>query len=390
MPGAPVTGRSRTSLALEDLLAAAPDDWTVAAPPGSEPRRWLALLTAGLRSEARLSAYGQYLARSDLLRGARAISELHRAAAGPPLDARRPVVVIAGLPRTATTLLHTVAATQAGAWVPTTWEYDRPALIGTDDDEARRDAEAESAQRLDGFARIAPGFGAVHPMAATAPEECDVLFAHCFESFRILIQYEVPAYRSAWLASDHEQCYALLAAALRRVEAQPADGATAPVPVLKAPGHLHRYDTLRQHLPAAVVVQVHRPVAAVLPSWVDLVHRSRSAFSKQVAPRERLLAEWLGVFSAMVDHGLAVRAASPSGWIGLHYDEVIADPAGAWRRAADTVNLAGRQRFGPGGGETDMPMPRPAPQRSYDRSLPPALTAAVDDLDERYRGLVFG
>lgn len=381
-----MTGGPRTSLALDDLLASAPGDWAIAAPPGSDPHRWLALLTTGLRDDARLSAYGQYLTRIDLLRRARAVRELTEAAVndrsdGPP----GPVLVIGGLPRTATTLLHTLAAGSDDVWVPRSWEYDRPGLIGTATERERRVAEAESAERLAGFARIAPDFGAIHPMAATAPEECDEVLAHCFDSFRMLIQYDLPTYRAEWLASDHSHAYALLATALRRVDQTDAPGATRRLRVLKAPGHLHAYETLRRHLPGAVVVQIHRPVSEQLPSWVDLIGSTRSAFSTAVAPRDQLLAEWLAVFSAMVDRGLAARDASPSGWIGLHYDDLVADPGRVWLGVLETVT-----RSTLGGGATEVDVLEAPPSRAYDRSLPHSMAPAIEDLDQRYRHLVFG
>lgn len=383
-----MTGGPRTSLAQDDLLEAAPDDWAIAAPAGSESRRWLTLLTAGLRDEARLSAFGQYLTRVDLLRSAKAIAALATTTGARPRPMAEPpprVVVIGGLPRTATTLLHTLAAESAGCWVPRTWEYDHPALIGTTDDEARRQAEAASTQRLAAFARVAPDFDAIHPMAATAPEECDLLLSHCFESFRVLLQYDLPTYRAMWLDSDHSHAYDLLAATLQRATHPLADGGAPRLPVLKAPGHLHAYETLRRHLPGAVIVQIHRPVSEVLTSWVDLIRSARSAFSTAVAPREHLLAEWLAVFSAMVDRGLAARAASPPGWIGLHYDEVAADPGGAWGTLLDSLEAPV-----PSGGAPTIAVSSQRVDHEYERVVPRHLTAAIAELDERYRHLVFG
>lgn len=377
-----MTARSRTSLALDDLLESAPSHWAIAAPPGSEPRRWLTLLTDAVRHEADLSAYGQFLTRSDLLRSASAMHAL--AAAGDPSRAtvEGPAIVIGGLPRTATTMLHALAATAPGAWVPRTWEYEHPSLIGEVDAARRAAAVTDSAQRLAGFARLVPDFDAIHPMAADAPEECDVLLAHRFESFRTLIHYDVPTYRAAWLASAHTGPYQLLATVLRRATGGLPRDEGPPVPVLKAPGHLHGYEALRRRVPSALIVQVYRPVRDIITSWIDLVRASRSAFSSSAPRREALLDEWVGVFSAMVDRGLAARAASPEGWLGLRYDELVSAPEPAWH---DVVSAACADHLRVVRGST-----APAPSRTVDRSLPRAQARAVDELDERYRRLVFG
>ena len=379
-----MTTGSRASLALDDLIAAAPDDWETAAPVGSTPRWWLGLLLQSLEAEAGLSAYGQYLARTDLLRSARAAAEeadrprVRGAVPGP-------VVVIGGLPRTGTTLLHTIGSNAGGTWVPRTWEYDRPGLIGTTDETVQRAAAAESTVRLEGFARLVPDFAAVHPMAADAPEECDALFVHRFESLRLLVQHDIATYRSAWLASDHRQCYSLLAASLHRLGAGRDGGGPSPIPILKAPGHMHAYDTLRAFVPDAVVVQIHRPVATVLASWADLVQRARSAFSLRVAARDHLLEEWLDTFSLMVARGLAARRARPDGWIAVSYRDLVADPDREWSRVAREARLPG---LGRSLGSTGTPGPRPI--HAYSRSVPPDLARRIDELDERYRSLVFG
>ena len=104
-----------------------------------------------------------------------------------------------------------------------------------------------------------------------------------------------------------------------------------------------------------------------------------------MAPREQLLAEWLAVFSAMVDRGLAARAAAPAGWIGLHYDDIATDPASAWRGVLEMLPFAT-----PGDGTTAPEPPASPPPRAYDRSLPRSMTPAIEDLERRYRWLVFG
>ena len=207
-------------------------------------------------------------------------------------------------------------------------------------------------------------------------------FTHRFESFRTLIQYDVPSYRTAWLASDHAAPYELLAAVLQPVARAPRPSGPPPVPVLKAPGHLHGYRRLRRHVPDALIVQVHRPVRELVTSWIDLVRAARSAFSSADPPRAALLEEWLAVFSAMVDRGLAARAASPGGWLGLRYRELVAAPRRAWH---EVVAAAGADHC-----RVVSHPPAPPPARPVDRSLPRRLARIADDLDERYRALVFG
>lgn len=196
----------------------------------------LGVLLEDYRRHARLSLAGCFAARFDIARllgnlGAPAAREAcEPAILAAPVE--RPII-ITGMPRSGTTFLHRLLAEDPENRSPAVWETVYPLPRRADDPPARRIATVR--RQLAAFARMAPGFAAVHPIDGVAPQECTEITAHAFRSFRFETTHHVPGYRTWLRAADHVPAYRFHRRFLQHL--QHTDGGARRW-VLKCPDHV--------------------------------------------------------------------------------------------------------------------------------------------------------
>ncbi|HEV3401295.1 MAG TPA: sulfotransferase [Acidimicrobiales bacterium] len=246
--------------------------------------------------------------------------------AGPAVAAP---VVITGLPRTGTTLLHNLLALDPRHRVLRFWE----ALHPVPPDPARGTSEealvAAAERWLERLYALTPGFRAIHGATARGPEECDALLQNSFASQHFDDMFSATAY-SAWLnRAELVQEYAYYAFQLG-VLTRPEDVARRWV--LKAPSHLGYVATLRATFPDVVVVHCHRDPCQAVGSYASLVLAVRSPNSDAVS-FAAIGAHALGRSALAMDRALSAReGASDAGFVDVAYAELVADPLATVRR----------------------------------------------------------
>lgn len=328
----------RASLDAGDLLAAARR--TTGLDDFGDPyfREPLDVLLRSLEDEAALHPFGRLVMRgriTGMLANRLRIEAL--VSAHPEIEEiaiRRPIV-IAGLQRTGTTLLHRLLAADPRARSLAAWEALHPAPLdgeGRDGSHRRRRA-AQLSER--GLRWISPQFFAVHPVEAEAPEEDVLLLDHCFTSQAPEATLHVPTY-AAWLERhDLVPAYRYLARLLRLLLWQRAGEYW----VLKTPHHMEYLAELFEVFPDALVVQTHRDPHATTGSFCSMVAHGRGIFSDRVDARE-VGRHWLRKVRRMIDRSLAVRDAREGrSFVDVPYDDLVADPLGEVRRIYDAAGL---------------------------------------------------
>ncbi|HEY0994170.1 MAG TPA: sulfotransferase [Kofleriaceae bacterium] len=266
------------------------------------------------------------------------------AAAEAPLPAP---VVITGLPRTGTTLLHNLLARVPGHRGYRLWELRAPAFaLGAPLDQARRELAATT-ETLEWLEAHAPGFGAIHPMAADAPDECNWLLRPTFTTPVFSWANHIPSYERFLAAVDHRPAYRDWELQLRLLRWRSPGG----VPVLKDPGHLWALDALLDVRPDARVIVMVRDLREAVPSLCSLCAVLQRMDAEPPPPDE------LGRYVlAMVERGLAslarARDRAPDRFLAVEYRELVADPVGTtgaivrWLgRALDPIGEARCRRF---------------------------------------------
>lgn len=306
-------------------------------PPFEEPLR---RLLESMEAEARLNPMGWLATRHDLLRllvNRLRMEEDRRVNPGIVAEGIRGPIVITGLPRTGTTLLHSLLALDSACRVPLTWEtvYPSPppesATYRTD----RRIGVVNGQIRW--FHRLVKGFNRIHPVDACLPEECLVITSHSFLSYQFETTHRLPAYLG-WLEGQGlRPAYEVHRRVLQHLQWRcPGERW-----VLKAPAHMFDFEALFSVYPDACVVMTHRDPVEVAASNASLTATLRSAFSDEVDPFEvgpecsRRWAEAMSRALRYRDRGCAPAER----FLDLYYADLVADPIGAVRKVYDHFDL---------------------------------------------------
>ncbi|MDQ6728511.1 MAG: sulfotransferase [Actinomycetota bacterium] len=324
------TSDRRLSVAeLIEEAAARAGEWEVDVPFAAT----LGLLVESSRRSGALNDTGQVVLQKAAVRHLRNLRQLESWVAGHPevadIDLGRPVVVT-GLPRTGTTLLHHLLSLDPAHRVLRFWEalHPVPSGAGGPSPEAR---QAQAGRWLDAFYRLVPDFQAVHRATPTGPEECDALLQNTFASQHFDDMFDAPDY-STWLAgAPLTDEYRHFARQLRVLSTTPASGS--PVPggsggtwALKSPSHLGHLDALLDALPGATVVLCHRRPHEAVASYASLIATLRRAYSNSVSPAT-VGGQALTRATTAMQRALDVRdTTDPARFVDISYPALVEDP----------------------------------------------------------------
>lgn len=277
-------------------------------------------LTRACDDEAKLTTVGRFAARRQIVElldnlvrtqaARRRNPEIEDVSIGEP-------VVITGLPRTGSTLLHSLRAQDPAVRVPATWEVMRPPISRRSNPDDIRYCE----KRLQWVYRLAPSFRAIHPMGAHLPQECIAITAHVFRSIVFHTTQYVPSYQDWLEAADCEPAYRYHRRFLQYLQYFGGSGRW----VLKAPGHMFGLRALLKINPGATIVQSHRDPVRVAASLASHTTVLRSAFSSAADARE-VAADWLDRWWRALDHLLDVRASNTAVFADVYYSDLVQDP----------------------------------------------------------------
>jgi sulfotransferase family protein len=294
-------------------------------------------LLRSLHEEARLNDVGramQFERNVGLLVNRLRTEEYYRR--HPEIDAiaiERPLVIV-GLARTGTTMLHRMLASDP-RWLALLWYESRnPAPFpGHPDANAAldpriADAEAEVAAMLEG----SPDLAAAHPMDAHAPDEEIMLVEHAFTSWNPEAFCRVPSYSAYLDEIDLTPGYRYLLRLLRFLQWQKQRrGETATRWILKAPYHLGSLDVLCEMFPDARIAMTHRDPVQTVPSLASLVRTLHVLGSDSVDPLE-IGAHWGRRWARALERAIAARARQEERFLDVYYEELVADPIAQVRR----------------------------------------------------------
>ena len=240
----------------------------------------LAVLLPALENEARLNVLGRWITHRYLTRllhqrvlierTFRDNSELTNIIIEEPW-------VVAGAPRTGTTILHEVLINDPALRGPQGWELLFPAPLGEASNDDPRIALADIELRTPQTA--ASGIVAIHEYSARMPKECLSAMSFAFRSEEFVARYNIPSYVTWLQQCDMTPAYAIHKRVLQMLQY----GTTLRRWVLKSPVHLHSLDVLLATYPDAKVSFTHRDPMLVLPSVTSLLANLRWAHSDQVS-----------------------------------------------------------------------------------------------------------
>jgi len=321
-------GRSLVSLRPEDLRAAASattglDDfgdlwWEVP----------FELLCTALDDQAGLHLPGRIRTRGELqlvLQNRLRMVELWKREPSVAREEVRGPIVVTGLGRSGTTLLHELLACDPDNRPPLLWEM----LHSVPYDDASGDVCHDEIMLMD---EMVPAFATMHENGGRLPSECIFIFAHQFSSDLYTGLYDVAAYTVWRSTTDQAPIYDWHKRHLQTL--QWVSGFPTSRWVLKAPSHLSSLPLVFSTYPDARVVITHRDPLRVIGSLADLMatlhwmHADHADYD--------VLVEFMAMGLEMqMDHVAAERDAGtvPEMQIAdVVYQELVADPVGMVER----------------------------------------------------------
>ncbi|TXS96291.1 sulfotransferase [Parahaliea maris] len=237
-------------------------------------------------------------------------------------------LVIVGLPRTGTTMLHRTIAADRRMYAPLWFEtrFPCPDLdwdFTAEGDRRIRDAKAEMKAMVDAN----PELMSIHPMDALGPDEDIMLLEQSFYSFNIQSFAWLPSYDEWIEAQDHTPGYEYLKLLLQFLQWQKKrSGQQGQRWALKAPHHLHYMDLVFKIFPDAKVVQSHRDPVDTVPSLASLIYGVWVIYSDSADPK-RVGEQWARKFANGMRHTMAVREQLGSdAFLDLWFKDTVSQP----------------------------------------------------------------
>ena len=295
------------SLSPADLAAAAvrqaghdefgPDHWRPA----------LDMLCASLEGEAALNPFGRTVAHGQIVAAlrtrlrAQALWRRHPEILDVPITA--PIIVL-GQMRSGTTRLQRLLACDP--------RLDHTRFFESSHPLPQRGRRLRAAAGLQAMAAINPGFAAIHPTRADAPDEEIGLLGPGLISSHFEVQWRVPSYARWCEAADTTAAYAEFRAMLQTLRWLRRDRSDRPW-VLKVPQFTQDLPALLASFPDARLLCLERDAHDVVASAASLVHNQMRLQSDAADPHW-IGREWLHKVAhrdAVVAQTLAARRHVP-------------------------------------------------------------------------------
>ena len=296
-------------------------------------RTGLSKLVESLNEEAHLTTIGRMIARQEIvmaLENRLGVIDWHNRY--PEIgrgEIKRPVIVI-GMGRTGTTILHHLLGFDPKARVPQTWEVNRPCPPPESASYTTDPRIAEVQATIDRSESLVPDFKKIHPMGATLAQECVRITAMECTSLISSVSFRVPSY-TRWVTeeSDPAPGYAMHRRMLQLLQWR-APGAGGPPTqwFLKSPGHLWALPQLLAEYPDALLIQTHRDPLKVLSSLISLQVTLRKMASNDVDATD-IAREWARLNSQAFTAAMNARKSGlidPSRVIDVHFGDLVANP----------------------------------------------------------------
>lgn len=239
----------------------------------------------------------------------------------------RPVVIV-GLPRTGTTMLHRILASDSRFHAPLWYEVRNPAPYLDWQPNGTDQRIVESTAEVDAMLTANPELAAIHPMDPVGADEEILILENSFYSTVPEAYCWLPTY-AAWLEeNDNAPGYVFLELCLKFLQWQKKQrGESAERWLLKTPHHLHHMAILLKQFPDATVVQTHRDPIDTIPSIASF-HYNLYVLCSNTVSKAQLAAHWATKFCNGMTHTIAVRQQNESPVLPQFFDAWFQDTVG--------------------------------------------------------------
>lgn len=291
--------------------------------------------------DAQLNVLGRLMARGAIVRALsnhlQQVEATRRSPAAVDTPLRRPIV-IAAPPRTGSTLLQRLLASHPDAMSLPLWLAMEPLPAPSPEDwrrggDARRVRQATRTSWLTD--RFLPGMKTLHETGPRLPVECTYLMLPTFMGLQWWSIWPVYSYGDWLVRQDGGKAYAYLRRTLQLLQ-QTLPGTHW---VLKAPGHFTAIRETYDTLPEALIVQLHRDPAKVIPSVNSMISMTHHLCSNHV-DYQRTSDALVNAIARGAERSVDLRkTADPARFVDVAYKDLTADPLAAARRIIETAGM---------------------------------------------------
>lgn len=301
-------------------------------------REALKVLLASYSKTARLHPLGEIMTAVNLLSMLKHQLGLNAAVAQSPATTERAIktpLVITGLPRTGSTLLHNLLALDEQWRVPLSWEATQPAPLA-ESTATRRYRIFRAQAQFALIERLNPGFRAIHELDANLPQECLVIQAAAMRSHLYFSSAFVPDYQD-WLDDQPQHT----TYTHHRLFLQFLQTDTTKSWALKAPSHLFSLQGLLEAYPDVRLVHTHREPQQVVASIASLQWHLYQTFSDFTDVEElgRQVCNRWGLAHRNLTQALAASDTLRKQTFSLEYGRFTDDPLGQIKALYAHFNL---------------------------------------------------
>lgn len=315
-------------------------------------REGMELYVSDLAASAQLNEVGVSVARDGVVGDLSTRLQLIQWRKDHPAVAEQRIVapiIIVGLPRTGTSILHDLMAQDPSMRAPLSWEVERPVPAPRTETYHTDPRIAEAQAGFDLVDSIIPGFTAFHELGAQLAQEDVRMWTSEFRSMQLSLQFEVPEY-NRWLLheADMAPAYRWHHQFLQHLQSEHMADRW----LLKSPAHLWQLDVLLAEFPDAIVIQNHRDPLKVIAS-ISALGASLREMTTDAFEVERLAAQYGEDIVVGLDRAMEVRrsgAFAPGQVIDVRYQDFRTDLLGTVAQLYDRLGLeltdeaAGRMR----------------------------------------------
>jgi len=235
-------------------------------------------------------------------------------------------IVIVGLARTGTTMLHRMLASDPRLHALLWYESRQPAPQADVEASGPDPRIADAEREVEAMLSASPDLIAAHPMDALAPDEEIMLVEHAFLSTNPEAFCRIPSFAAWREAQDLTPGYDYLVRLLQFLQWQKRGrGEAGERWILKTPFHLGHMDALFRAFPDASIVWPHREPAQCIPSLASLILSLRVLASDRVDPVD-VGREWSDKMRRAIGRCMDVREAHEDRFLDLRYEDLVADP----------------------------------------------------------------
>ena len=355
-----LAGRREVSLDIESLLYAARSKTGLTDFGPDDFRERISLLLSDYNADTGMSSVGRGQMFDDLLRCAKnrlmiqdrlnSTHDLHDYALAPPL-------AVAGLPRSGTTNLVNLLASDSRFQSLPLWRIQEPfhapdkekasvslkfnawllrKILNSSDTPHDDPRYLRSSLRWSGMQIMAPKLAAMHPMNPDHVHEELELMTYDFASNQFEWTSVIPGYRDYYLRTDQTPHYEYLLKVLKLLAIE--EGSQRPY-VLKCVQNPEQLPALKHILPEATVVLTHRDPVAVIQSTATMIAYGHRMLRKKVDPRA-VLEYWTDRFEKLLRACVRDRHVwSPEQSIDIMFHEYMADQPATIERIYDHYGL---------------------------------------------------